>query len=81
MANQKIQRSDLAAIVGLNDRALRYLENLAHAIDDVAPAEGSGNPVGVVRANRSRQYIDLDNNQLWINVAPAYGDNQLWVAV
>lgn len=80
MSNPRIQRSDLASIVGLNERSLRYLEGLSAAIDDIVPLSGNGPPVSV-KANRSRQYIDLDDSRLWINVAPGYGDDQLWVAV
>lgn len=79
MANPRIQRSDLASIPGISDRTARYIEGLSPAIDDVTTLTGVGSPAGVVRANRSRLYIDTDNNQLWFNVSAIYGDTAGWV--
>lgn len=77
--NPSIQRNDLATIQGINERTIRYLENLSRAIADSTPLTGSGSPNGVVNANSSRQYIDLTANTQWINTAPAYGQKTGWV--
>lgn len=77
--NPSIQRSDLSQIEGINERTIRYLENLSRAVADSTALSGSGTPNGVVNANSSRQYIDLSTGKQWINTAPAYGQNTGWV--
>lgn len=79
--NPSIQRNDLAQINGINERTIRYLENLSRAIDDRTPSIGTGVPNGSVIANSSRLYIDLSANTLWINTAAAYGAKTGWIMI
>lgn len=77
--NPSIQRSDLSQIEGINERTIRYLENLSRAVADSTALSGSGAPNGSVNANSSRQYIDLSTGKMWVNTANAYGQNTGWV--
>lgn len=73
-------RNELSALSGSNERIVRYLEALAPALEDLVTLTGSGAPAGVP-ANRSRLYIDIDNNILYMNTDPEYGASTGWVAV
>ncbi len=40
---------------------------------------GSGSPIGVVKANKSGKYIDIDTNTEYYN--PDFGDDTNWTAL
>lgn len=71
-------RSELSAINGINERVVRYLEQLSIAAADATMLTGSGSPVGVVNANRSRLYMDLATGDVYKNTSPDYGNNSAW---
>lgn len=72
-------RRELSAINGINDRVVRYLEQLSNAVADATMQTGSGSPVGVVNANSSRLYMDLTTGDVYKNTSPDYGNNSAWV--
>lgn len=71
-------RNELAAIGGINERVIRYLEQLSNAVSDATMQTGSGSPVGVVMANNSRLYMDLTTGDVYKNTSPNYGDKTAW---
>lgn len=72
-------RNELAAIAGVNERIIRYLENLSQVAQDATMITGEGPPI--VAANSSRLYLDLANNQLYVNTSPDYGSTSGWQVV
>ena len=74
-------RGELAAIGGINERVMRYLEALSLGVNDARMQTGSGSPEGVVRANSSRLYMDIDIGALYKNTAAGYGETTGWVLV
>lgn len=71
-------RGELSAINGINERVVRYLEQLSNAAADATMQTGSGSPVGVVNANSSRLYMDLSTGDVYKNTSPDYGNNTAW---
>lgn len=74
-------RNELSAIQGVNERIVRYLEFLSQGVNDARMLTGTGSPEGVVSANSSRLYMDLENGNLYKNTNPEYGINTGWVLV
>lgn len=72
-------RNELQAISGINERIVRYLEALSSAVSDATMLTGNGSPVGVVSANSSRLYMDLQTGDVYKNTSPDYGNNAAWV--
>lgn len=72
-------RSDLSSIQGINERTVRYLEQLSNAVADATMLTGNGSPAGVVSANRSRLYMDLQTGDVYKNTSPDYGNSSAWV--
>lgn len=71
-------RGELSAISGINERVVRYLEQLSNTAADATMLTGSGSPVGVVNANSSRLYMDLTTGDVYKNTSPDYGNNTAW---
>lgn len=71
-------RGELAAINGINERVVRYLEQLSNAVADATMLTGNGSPVDVVNANSSRLYMDLTTGDVYKNTSPDYGNNSAW---
>lgn len=74
-------RGELAAIEGINERVMRYLEALSLGVNDARMQTGTGSPVGVVRSNSSRLYMDISTGDLYKNTSATYGDTVGWVLV
>lgn len=74
-------RKELAAISGINERTVRYMENLSIAVADATMKTGDGPPNNVVEANSSRLYLDLASGVLYVNKSSEYGSKTDWQAV
>ena len=74
-------RKELAAIAGINDRTVRYMENLSLAVADATMKTGEGPPNNAVEANSSRLYLDLASGVLYVNKSSEYGSKTDWQAV
>jgi hypothetical protein len=74
-------RKELAAIAGINDRTVRYMENLSLAVADATMKTGDGPPNNAVEANSSRLYLDLASGVLYVNKSSEYGSKTDWQAV
>lgn len=74
-------RKELAAIAGINERTVRYMENLSLAVADATMKTGDGPPTNVVEANSSRLYLDLANGVLYVNTSEEYGSKTGWQVV
>jgi hypothetical protein len=72
-------RNELVSIAGINERIVSYLENLSRVAQDATMITGEGPPT--VAANSSRLYLDLANNQLYVNTSPEYGSTTGWQVV
>jgi len=71
-------RKELAAIAGINERTVRYMENLSIAVADATMKTGDGPPNNVVEANSSRLYLDLASGVLYVNTSSEYGSKTDW---
>lgn len=79
MANLPVpQRNELQSIVGINERVVRYLEDLSKAAADATMLTGAGVPTNVVAANGSRLYMDLSTGDVWKNTDPETGSKTGW---
>jgi hypothetical protein len=74
-------RNELASIGGINERVIRYMENLSAAVADATMKTGDGPPTNVVEANSSRLYLDLANGVLYVNTSADYGSKTGWQVV
>jgi hypothetical protein len=72
------QRNELQAIAGINERTVRYLEDLSKAIADATMLTGEGVPNNVVAANSSRLYMDLSSGDVWKNTSLESGSKTGW---
>lgn len=71
-------RNEIAALAGINERTIRYFEEIAAYLTDLTPLQGSGAPTGL-KANASRLYVDVVGGALYVNTNPAYGATTGWV--
>ena len=71
-------RKEIAAIAGINERTVRYMENLSLAVADATMKTGGGPPNNAVEANSSRLYLDITSGVLYVNTSSEYGSKTDW---